>query len=141
MKLKCKLFTYYVNDILTKEHICLALDYFQEENIAILRENTMFVILFKVAKEDGTILDISELQIVDNTQFDILKDIFYKFLIYLNNKDVHNIKIRKIIFAYSILNPPLAPVNYLYNTPIILDKLNEMSELIDILPNNRELHT
>jgi hypothetical protein len=137
MKPKYETFSYYINNIVTKENVSLAINCFYSERLASLNKKTKFAILLKVIKEDGSLIDISILQIVDSTQMDKLKIIFYEFL-----SCFPKIKGKKIIFTYSFIYPPLAPIDYVYNPPITyyINYYN-LCEFCDILPNNRLFET
>jgi hypothetical protein len=136
MKPKYEIFSYYINNIITKENISLAFDYFYSKKLASLNKNIKFAILFKVIKKDGLLMDISVLQIVDSTQINKLIVIFNKFLSCFPKMEAN-----KIIFTYSFLYPPLAPIDYVYNLPINEYINRDLSEFYNILPNNRQFET
>ena len=136
MKPKYEIFSYCIYNIVAKENISLAIDCFYSKILYSLDKKTKFAILFKVLKEDGILLDISVLQIVDSTQINKLKIIFNEFLFYFGE-----IKAQKIIFTYSFLHPPFAPLNCVYNPPISYFTNSYLSELYNVLPNNRQFET
>lgn len=133
MKLKYKIFNYCINNIITKEHIFLAMNRFYSENLSTLAKGTKLAILFKIMTKKGNIITISPLQIVDNTKKDELKILFDKFLSF----SYYKTEVNKIIFVYTFLNPPLAPVQCVLNPPIDYYVNNSLFELYKILPNNR----
>lgn len=137
MKPRYEIFSYYINNIITKETVSLAIDCFYLEKLASQDKKTKFAILFKVVREDGHLIDISALQIVDSTQMDSLKIIFNEFL-----SCFPKIKGKKIILTYSFIFPPLAPIDYVYNSPVTnYINLNNLASYCDKLPNNRLFQT
>lgn len=135
--LKFQLYYYNIKNIITPNDISSAINRFYLENLLYIDDNMKLVIIFKVKLENGDIVNISTIQIVDKLGIDKVKYIFslfwsHKACLYKNNK------IEKIIFTYRFIESFLVNNKNIFNYPTDFDK-NEtvLPEDYKDLPNNR----
>jgi hypothetical protein len=139
MKIEYKFrnFYYNINKIITLRDITLALNKFHTEELVNIDPKTKFVTLLKIKTINGDLIDISSLQILDNTRMDVLNEILKEFWFYKSDIFI-GIIVDKIIFKYRFLECNIAPKECIFEYPTNFEKGDELLPLDYInLPNNR----
>jgi hypothetical protein len=139
MKTQFKIFNYYVNNIITSKHISLAINKLYKEKFTDLKYDSKIAILFKIKTMNGSLKNISSLQIVDKTNLDDLVNIFNTFLKSKSHTYLYE-NVENIVFTYKYLEYPLITENSIFNYPTDFDISGALlPEDYEDLPNNIQI--